>query len=103
MKVFDVADPLDRRDLLLLALHRQLSAALHGSTIDEHCAGTTLAGVATDVGAGGIQLVSKKMNQEGSGLDNRGAERAVDTEGDRALHEPELLAGKGARDLREEC
>src|SRR5918996_3555417 len=60
---------LDGGDLRALGLYREHGAALHRFAIDVDHAGAALAGVAADVGAGQIELLAYKLDQEGTRLD----------------------------------
>jgi hypothetical protein len=60
---------LDRGNLGTIGLHREDSAAFHALAIDMDNAGSTLAGIAADMGASKVQLFTQVMNKQRSRFD----------------------------------
>ena len=66
-------------------------AALHGLAVDVDGAGAALARVAPDVGAGEVQVLTDRLDEEPSRLDVELVGRPVDHQGDVFSHRPDLL------------
>src|SRR5262249_47358845 len=78
------AQPLDRRDRLALTRHRQGQAGEDPSAIDVNGARTTRALVATLLGAGEMQPLSKRVEQTDPGFDVERNVLPIDCEDDRS-------------------
>ena len=79
-------EPLDGGDLPTFRLDGEHGAALHRLPIHVDGAGTALARVAADVGAGEIQLVAQHVREQRPWLDLRGPGHAVHVQGDGPFH-----------------
>src|SRR6266550_5668086 len=88
--------PLDRRDLAAVRLDGEHCAGLDGPSVEMDRAGAALAGVATDVGAGQLEVLADQLDEEPSGLDVRLARLAVDRERDVRGHQETLLRFQSA-------
>ena len=90
-------EALDRRHVEALGLNREHRAALDRSSFDENGAGAALAGVAADVRAREPEAVSKRMDEQCSGLDLERSRLAVDDEPDRSRARHPQRAPKACR------
>ena len=68
----------NRRDLRAIGLDGEDGARLGAAAVDEHRAGTALAGVAADVGAGQEQLLAEEVDEEQPGFHVRFSYLAID-------------------------
>ena len=64
-------EPLDRRDLGPLGLHREHQARPHGGAVDEHRARAAHAVLAPEVGAGERAVLAEEVGERLAGLDER--------------------------------
>jgi hypothetical protein len=69
---------LDRGDLRAISLNREHGAGFDGLTVHMYDARAALAGVASDVCAGQIELIAKVVNQQRTRLDVVVVDFAVD-------------------------
>src|SRR5215210_6491460 len=74
---------LDRLDLGAVGLDGKEHAALHQLAVDDHGAGAAVAGVATDVAAGEIEVVADEVHEQASALDLALVRRPVHLDRDR--------------------
>jgi hypothetical protein len=75
-------DPFDGGDAGAVGLNRETHAALDRHVVHVDGAGAAMAGVATDMRPGEIQLFAQKMDEQGARLDVGLDRLAVDGEGD---------------------
>ncbi len=78
----DGAKPLDRGDGVGLGRHGEHQAGPHGRAVDEHRAGPAHPVLATDVGAGQLQVVAQEVGQQPARRRLRVTPHPVDGEGD---------------------
>src|SRR4029078_13053045 len=80
-----LAEPLDGLDARAVRLDGEEHAALDERAVEDHRAGAAVAGVATDVAAGEVEVVAEEMDEELARLDVALVRRPVD--GDRDVHQ----------------
>src|SRR5579864_120624 len=83
--------PLHRRDLVSLELHRQGKAAQHRSSVDEHGTGTALPQFAPVLGPGKPQVLAQHLEERLVHRHDQVVVLSVDPEPERRLHAGLLL------------
>ena len=71
-------EPFDRDDVGALGLEGEDRAGLDGAAVHEHGAGAALSGVAADVGAGEVQVLTQEVDEEQPWLHVQGVAGPVD-------------------------
>src|ERR1700761_3352922 len=69
MQLVALGDAFDGGDVRVRGLSGQHRAGFHRAAVDMDDASTALAGVATDVSAGQVQIVAQEMHEQGAVLD----------------------------------
>ena len=88
MKSVRRREPFDSGHLGAVDLDGQAGARLDGDAVDEHRAGATLAGVATDLCAGHAAEIAKKVNEQCARFDLAVETAPVDGNADADGHGP---------------
>src|SRR5262245_12466801 len=83
MKLAVLRQPFDGRHLGAVGLDGEYRAGFRAATIDKDCAGAALTGVAPNVCARQVEMLSQKMDEQQSGLDACLADPAIDRDRDR--------------------
>ena len=73
-----LGETFDRRHRRAVRLDGEYGAGLGAAPVHQHRAGAALAGVATHVGAGEVEVFAQEMDEQGTWLDVGRAHLAVD-------------------------